>query len=193
MLDALKPTSDPIETAAHRILEQPESYPGLRPLNLQETVFRFIENPAQTWYPVSLWLLQLTPTSALVRRVEWDRSQDRRFPKAAPHTFGADAEIPREDANSLFNDLRRVSFPPFLLKKYALDGVVQTIEFWDEGVRTTSVSWWGMPSEWQPFADWHTRARTLFETHLPLSTAQNPEISNPEPEPHRPIRSLRQR
>jgi hypothetical protein len=89
--------------------------------------------------------------------------------------------------------LRQVSFPPFLLKKYALDGVVQTIEFWDEGVRATSISWWGMPSEWQPFADWYSRARTLFETHLPLSTAQNPQISNPEPEPHRPIRSLRQR
>jgi hypothetical protein len=192
MLDPLKPTSVPIEAAAHRILEQSESYPGLRPLNVKETVLRFIENPSQTWYPVSLWLLQLTPASALVRRIEWDRNTDRRFPKAAPHTFGADAEIQLNDANALVEDLRRVSFPPFLSKQYGLDGVTQTIEFWNEGVRTTAISWEGMPAEWQPFADWYSRARTLFESHLPLSTAQN-QLSNREPEPHRPIRSLRQR
>jgi hypothetical protein len=145
MLDPLKPTSVPIEAAAHRILEQSESYPGLRPLNVKETVLRFI-----------------------------------------------DAEIQLNDANALVEDLRRVSFPPFLSKQYGLDGVTQTIEFWNEGVRTTAISWEGMPAEWQPFADWYSRARTLFESHLPLSTAQN-QLSNREPEPHRPIRSLRQR
>jgi hypothetical protein len=177
MPDALKPTSDPIEAAAHRILDQPESYPGLRPLNLQETVFRFIENPEQTWYPVSLWLLQLTPASALVRRVEWDRTMDRRFPKAAPHTFGADAEIPREDAASLADDLRRISICPFLPISRGIDGMIQSIEFWDEGLRTAFVSWWEGHGERPELFSWSSRAprktnsRTANPNHIARSAA----------------------
>jgi hypothetical protein len=193
MLDALKRTPDPVAAAAARVLEQPESYPGLCPLGLGETVFRLIEAPLQTWYPVSLWVMQLTASSALVRRVEWDRNLDRRFPKAAPHTFGADAEIPRDQADALVEELHRISICPFQPIRMGIDGMIQTIEFWHDGRRTASVSGWERSGERPELFAWLKRARTFFETHLPLSTAQNPQISNPEPDSYRPIGKLRER
>lgn len=191
MLDALKPTPDPIESAAHRILDHPESYSGLRPLDPKDTILRLIENPSQTWYPVSVWLLQLDPDSALVRRVEWDRNSDRRFPKAAPHTFGTDAEIPREEAAALIEDLHSISISPFRPLELCIDGGLQTVEFWGRGTRVTSVSWWGDRHEWRQLVDWYSRARTLFENYLPVRTARN-QLSNPEPDRYRGTGGLRQ-
>jgi hypothetical protein len=177
MLDALKrETPSPIQLEAIRILERPEAYPGLRPLEVADSVVRLIEVPEISCYPVSVWLLQSAPSFALVRRVEWACWRDREFPESAPQTFGADADLPRDLVGALMQDLSRISIPPFRSVRVGLDGVLQTIEIWD-GICTSSISWWRAPSEWRELSRWYDHARTTFEKHLPLSTSQNPQIT----------------
>ena len=132
--------------------------------------------------PYSVWTLLLwRGEKAFVRRIEWDHVADARLgdtlPDGPPTTYGADAELPFEEAKQLLDGLTALSFPPFLPADiFGLDGVTFAVHFGD-AYRSAKLSWWCKPPEaWQPLADLYDDAIVRFEKFLPVSTAQNPQM-----------------
>jgi len=166
----------PREVKATERLSHPEAYPGLAPWKEHETQVRFIELPS--FRPYSVWTLQVQGTAARVRRIEWDHVTDVRlwdaFPDAEPTTYGADAQLPFEDARQVLDELASIRMPPFLpVHTLGIDGVTCAIEFGNHW-RSATLSWWGNPpDEWHQMVHSYRSAIMLFERFLPASTARN--------------------
>jgi hypothetical protein len=160
-------------------LRSPESYPGLAPWNEIHTRVRFAQTPA--FWPYSVWILQTLKDRAQVRRVEWDHKPDtallNALPKIEPTTYGADAELPLDEASALLRELAAIRLAPFLpAKTIGQDGVTFEIESGNPW-QSAHLLWWGdWPEEWQPLMEFFDRATDLFDRYLPVSTARHPKL-----------------
>lgn len=169
----------PREIKALDLLRRPESYPGLAAWREHDTRVSFVRLPS--FQPYSVWTLQHRNKVCQVRRIEWDHVADKQavdaVPESAPTTYGADAQLPVSAVQELLDEMARISLPPFLpVATLGIDGVSFAIYFGDFW-RSACLSWWGEPpGEWQPLARCYERAVALFERHLPLSTAHNPQL-----------------
>jgi hypothetical protein len=169
----------PREIKAIEFLQRPESCPGLSPWREQDTRVRFVRLPA--FQPYSVWALQHDEEVTQVRRVEWDHVADRQvgdaFPDSTPTVFGTDSPLPASAVNELFEELASISLHPFLpVSTFGIDGVSYAVAF-GSSWRSACLSWWCKPpDQWQPLARCYERAISIFEQHLPISTARNPQL-----------------
>jgi hypothetical protein len=160
-----------LDRRAKLLLDNPEKYPALEAWPVFELVFRIWRYPALT--SCSSWLLRENKGIFHVRRLEWDRFKDSRWPRGEPTIYGSESPVPTEEARSIVQRLRAISLPPFVEpRSFGIDGVTFGVEMMSYSMNRR-LSWWcDAPEGWEPLAEWLGDTVAAFDALLPESTAK---------------------
>lgn len=175
------------EETAIEILDSPENYSALKPLDKAQIVFRIWRYHSLS--VCSSWLLYELEKTFFVRRLEWDRTKDNLyFGESEPTIYGSESEILSEQVKSIVDQLQLIRIQPFLVSDLVgIDGITYGIEAKLEHLKSQYsrernfspyFSWWSQPKEsWQPLADWLGKTSDYFDSILPESTAKMTEAN----------------
>lgn len=151
---------------ALRVLESPESYPGLTKRSFARTLLRLWRYPS--FEPYSSWALIEASSQMFLRRVTWDKSKI----SVTPVTYGSEAPIEALAYEGLLSRLREIQLPPFIaVATLGIDGTSYGIEIGAFFGRSARLSWWETPPpEWAALGTWHSEAVEKFDGLLPART-----------------------
>lgn len=148
----------------------PANYPGLRDLRSAKQLFRIWFAPS--FQSQTSWTLFDDAGSYWCRRVaECPTLLGRRL-RPAPDTYGAEGQIPMEDALRLCQAARELAaqeLKPSRPEGILLDGDTFGCEFRE--IDGETLWWYGSPSaDLKPVEAWWFDVRSVFEVHLPELT-----------------------
>jgi len=157
---------NPKHAAALQLLEHPEQYPGLPPLDHPRRIFRVWEYPA--FSPYRSWSLLTTKSEneILIRRVTFT-DPNLSLEIGDPETFGAQTNCPRELFDELCARLQRLSLGILLPDlSIVLDGTRSGIELGDVNF-SARIEWKTLPPSWNSIQDWHAWAIESMDALFP--------------------------
>jgi hypothetical protein len=152
-----------VRNAAHKLLEQPETYPGLPARTPSRVCLRVWRYPS--FEPCASWSVIDQKGNLFLRRVLWDQTP-MQLPD--PNTYGSEAPLDVEVFKEVITNLEPVSIQPHLPSgNIGLDGTRCGMEI-NDFMSSSRLSWWeSHPLAWAPLREWHEHTISKFEALLP--------------------------